>query len=698
MATPSSTRVPAHDQPVARVLPLLGLPQLDRLFDYRVAEKDSSSVRPGVRVRVRFAGRLVDAIVYARAATTEHPKELAWVERVLSEDVVVTPEIFALVERVAARWVGTRSDVFRLAVPPRHAAGERSVPPAKGAGDPAEAGSSAETRDSDEADGAECPGGWLAYPRGPAFAAAVAEGRAVRGAWTPAPGEDWARRLAEIALHATSGGRQSVIIVPDQRDVDAVVAAARPLLAGHGYTAGSHVVELTASIGPQARYSRWLRVLRGHARLVVGTRSAAWAPLRNPGLLVLWDDGDDSFVEPRAPYPHTRELAVLRSSLARSPLLLAGPIRTPEVAVLVEAGWAPAISPAAEARRDAPRIVGVTDADPLQARDVAGGHTRLPTVAMTMARQALDRGRPVLVQVPRRGYVPRLVCRECRTPARCRRCNGPLMIGRAGGDGAGDLVCAWCGVHDLTYSCPECGSRRLRAAVVGAARTAEELGRMFPGVRVVRSSADEHVSTPPAGPMLVVSTPGAEPRAAEGYGAALLLDAWSLLGRPDLRATQEAFRRWVGASRLVDPRGDGGEVFCSADGGLEVTQALIRWDVEGFAHRELAERREVGFPPAAHLFAIDGAFSDVMSVCDYVEENAGPRLGIAPEILGPVDVPEAEPLPGAAAEEVPERILVRVPSTAVEKVAGLLRSAVVSRASRREGQSVRVRLDPLHIG
>lgn len=696
MATTPSTRTPAADRPVVRVLPLLGLPQLDRLFDYQVSEADSAAAVRGARVRIRFAGRLVDGIVYDRAVASEHPGRLSYIERVVGVEPVVTEELFELVERVAQRWVGVRSDILRLAIPPRHAAAEKSVPPADDTGTEAPQDPTAPGENAEPDVIQHLPHPWEAYPRAGAFAAAVRAGKAVRGTWTAAPGEDWAQRLAEMALHAAADGRQSVVVVPDQRDLDRVMTAAKRLSPDHGLEA-KDLVDLHAGLGPQARYSRWLRILRGHARLVVGTRSAVWAPLRRPGILIVWDDGDDSLAEPRAPYPHTRDVAVLRSQVSGIPLLLGGLVRTPEVAELVEAGWAPEIS-AADVRRRVPRIVAVTDADPVQARDVAGGHTRLPTVAMTMARQALDRGQPVLVQTPRRGYIPRLTCQSCRTPARCRRCNGPLEIGEADSHGAGVLTCKWCGVKDVSYSCPSCGGRRLRAGAIGNTRTAEELGRMFPNTRVVAVAAGDELSTAPDGPMLVVATPGAEPPAAHGYGAALLLDAWSLLLRPDLRATENALRRWIGAATLVVPHSDGGEVFCSAEAGLPVAQSLIRWDVEGFAHRELAERREVGFPPAAHLFAVDGESADVVAIADAVEEDAADRLGLEAEVLGPVELPEAEPLPGGDAIEQPERMLIRVRRNEVWAVARLLRAAVITRASRREGQPVRVRLDPLHIG
>ena len=114
----------------------------------------------------------------------------------------------------------------------------------------------------------------------------------------------------------------------------------------------------------------------------------------------------------------------------------------------------------------------------------------------------------------------------------------------------------------------------------------------------LRVSGGDHVlDAVPAGPALVVATPGAEPVCPGGYGAALLLDAWALLSRPDLRAGEETLRRWMNAAALVRPAREGGQVVVVADGALAVVQALLRWDSAGYAGRELADRAELGFPP-----------------------------------------------------------------------------------------------------
>jgi len=103
--------------------------------------------------------------------------------------------------------------------------------------------------------------------------------------------------------------------------------------------------------------------------------------------------------------------------------------------------------------------------------------------------------------------------------------------------------------------------------VTGAGRTAEELEHAFPGTPVVVSGGANVVDTVPPAPALVVATPGAEPRADAGYAAAVLLDGWALLGRPSLRAAEEALRRWLNAAALVRPGSSGGAVTVVAEDG-----------------------------------------------------------------------------------------------------------------------------------
>ena len=393
------------------------------------------------------------------------------------------------------------------------------------------------------------------------------------------PGERWADRLVEAAAATVEAGRGVLAIVPDQRDVDTLQEASVRLVDD------SRVVALSAGLGPSQRYRRWLSVLRGSARLVIGTRSAVFAPVADLGLVLVWDDGDDTLAEPRAPYPHAREVAMLRAHQLRCAAMIGGYSRTAEAQALVRSRWAHDLVAARPAVRSrAPRVVALEDSGYAQERDPAAHSARLPSMALQAARSALDAGHPVLVQVPRRGYVPALACGRCRTIARCRHCTGPLSLPDRDAQGA---ICRWCGREEPALRCARCGSEAVRAVVVGARRTAEELGRAFPGTTVVTSGGDTVISAVPADPALVVATPGAEPVAASGYGAALLLDAWALLGRQDLRATEDTLRRWMAAATLVRSHSDGGVVAVVAESTVSTVQALIRWDPVGHAEGEL---------------------------------------------------------------------------------------------------------------
>ncbi|MBB5915825.1 primosomal protein N' (replication factor Y) [Nocardia transvalensis] len=722
---------------------------LDRDFDYLVPAEMDALAQPGVRVRVRFSGRLIDGFILDRLEKSDHTGTLMKLERVVSGEQVLTPEILRLVTAVAARYAGTRADVLRLAIPPRHAKVESEKPRAhedseKSAGVGAEevvgeGGSAIEPGDvvggepdsGAAVDVSRYPG-WERYRHGESFLGALAEGKGPRAGWQAIPGEDWPRRLAELAAVVVDGGRSAVVIVPDQRDLDRVAAACAEVI-------GDGAVALAAGLGPSARYRRWLSVLRGTARVVIGTRSAVFAPARDLGLIVIWDDGDDTYAEPRAPYPHAREVAMLRAHETGAAFVAGGFARTAEVQAIVASGWAhDLVADRSVVRQFAPRISAPGDSDVALERDPVARAVRIPAVAFTAARKALAAGESVLVQVPRRGYVPALACAKCRTPARCRHCNGPLALpdggSAAGGSGrqraasaqnsvlsgprprdeagaarpsarelgvamsrsgSGEVAhspgCRWCGKTEPVFRCSSCGSRALRAVVIGAARTAEELGRAFPGVPIRGSGGADVLDSVPDEAQVVVATIGAEPPAPGGYGVALLLDGWALLGRADLRAAEDALRRWMGAATLVR---SSGQVIVMADPAVPTVQALVRWDPVGHAIFELEARTEVRFPPAVRFAAVDGTTD---SIAELLGEA---RLPGDVEVLGPVPLPPGARKPFSSGDSPPEveRMILRTDRPHGAGLSRALAAALAVRSTHRSDDPLRVQIDPVDIG
>lgn len=637
----------AQRLPVARVCVDVPLPHLDRLFDYQVPAEWETTAVPGTRVRVRFAGQVVDGWLIERADTTTHSGKLAWLERVVSAEPVLRPEIASLARDIADRYAGSLADVLRLAVPPRQAAVEKQA---------------AESTVDGEVS-PPSPAGWDRYRAGRAFLRALGEGRDVRAVWSALPGEDWPARVAEAIAATLHVNRGAVAVVADARDLRRLDEALTAQLGK-----GRHVA-LSAAVGPAERYRRFLRASRGQVAAVIGTRAAAFAPVAELGLVAIWDDGDDSHAEPRAPYPHARQVLLTRAQATGAAVLVGGFARTAEAQQLLATGWAREIVASRETVRAVAPTVRPAD-DSQLARDPAAASARLPSLAWSAARDSLRAGAPVLVQVPRRGYVPSVACQDCRGRARCPHCAGPLAFGASGQVPA----CRWCARPAAGYTCPACGGRRLRAAVTGVRRTAEELGRALPDVPVWTSGGDNVLDQVAQAPALVLATPGAEPRADGGYGAVLLLDAWAMLTRADLRAGEETARRWFSAAALAKPSGT---VVVVADGALAPVQALVRWDPGWLAERELAERQELGFPPAARLASLTGKAAAVADLLDHARVPDGAQL------LGPLPVGDEQ-----------ERMLVRVRRSAGLAMARALHEAAGVRSARKGADPVRIQLDP----
>jgi primosomal protein N' (replication factor Y) len=471
-ATVETTPPPRRDR-VAKVVLDSPLPRLDHLFDYRIPALLAEEAAPGVRVKVplRVAGRVADGWVVAIADTSEAPGELSPIDRVVSTAAVLAPEVWALARAVADRNAGVASDVLRLAVPKRQArveqrwlAAERSEPGSIEA----------------EAD---------------PLATALVEGRRiaalptahvveVAGDWVGG----WALDLARIAAGVAAAGRTTIVAVPDRRDLDQLETA---LQAG---PAAELVLRIDASRPPAARYRAHLTALEPGPHVIIGNRSAIYAPAAELGAIVVWEEADAFHQEPLAPYAGTRDIALLRQEQSRAGLLLLSSTRSSTVQRLVELGWCEEWG----APRGRPDVVLTPD---------DGRGTRIPSAAFRAVQQGLTAG-PVLVQVSKPGDAALRALRASEAPV-----------------------------------------------PIDAGRTAHELGRAFPGVPVIVADGDHVRDTVEPGPKLVVATRGAEPRAPGGYRAVLLLDGTRMLLRESLWVAEDCLRWWSTAAMLAAPDG-----------------------------------------------------------------------------------------------------------------------------------------------
>jgi primosomal protein N' (replication factor Y) len=613
------------------------LPQLDRLFDYGIPASMVEIAQPGVRVRVplRSAGRIADGYIVELAPPGDYTGALSELDSVVSEVPVLTPEIWTLARRASERAAGNASDVVRLAVPKRAVRVEKAylargedaqlppVIPKPITGYPS--GLIERTIDT---------GGRLAVDAIPLVAEAGV------GSWVG----HWAVTMAAAAAHTIAGGASAILVVPDYRDQEQLEAALAAVVPAE------RVVRMDARQPNPERYRSFLRCLGDDALVIVGNRSAVYAPAANLGLIALWDDGDPLHSEQLSPYVHARDAALLRQEQQQTALLFFGHSRSTEVERLVELGYLQA------APMDPVVLPKVIPTAQLQSTDRLAAQARIPTAAWREAKAALEFG-PVLVQVSRPGYAPRLACADCRQSARCQRCEGPLGQKSA----TATPACGWCGALAVNWTCSNCEGTKLRLVGAGAGRTAEELGRAFPGVRVIVADGERPILEVSDEPALVIATRGAEPIAAGGYRAVLLLDGESMVARESLRVGEDCLRWWSNAAALASRRAP--IVLVGVGGALAST--LATWRQADYARAELADRRSLRFPPAVRVATLTGAIG---AVSDAIEAVGVDHL----DILGPVDTGEGT-----------VRTIVRFDYGLGHEIAEGLRAEVVRNATKR---------------
>ena len=603
--------------PVAQVLVDSPIPRLDRVLDYAIPDHLVDQVVVGGRVTVplgKGGTRHIGAFVVGISPTSDAGLPLAEVHSTVGEISVLTPALWKLVRAVADRNGGSASDVLRTAIPKRTVRVEK---------------------------GLEIPARSLPEVR-PGSRKVVALNAGMSD--TPAgPTRASLDQVAEMVRMASDG---VVVVVPDWRDLALLSRALHDV---------PHVV-FDSSGTPSERYERYLSVLSGKSRVVIGTRAAVYAPVENLELLVVLDESDPLLEEPHTPYVHARDAAVIRQSIEGGTLVFAYTTPSVESARFVELGFV-------EPSEVLPTRTTVHLAND-RPDDGYSSRARIPASAWRIVRDALEVG-PVLVQVSRPGFSPQVVCTSCRTPHRCVTCRSLLS-----GNSEGTVFCRVCGAHPIGIKCTHCGGREIAWSGVGSVRTADELGRAFPRVPVIVSDAEHRALELPRRPCLVISTRGAEPVVAGGYEAVLIVDGDKELQPPGLRTSENCLRWWGHAASLASESGS--VVLANVEGVFATQFAANQW--EEIVATELRERRALGFPPATRAIAVRGPLNDLQAVRE-LPEVAGHR------IIGP------------AADKDVFRIVVLADYRSAPDVIAAIRTHIVRSSASR----IRVHCDDLTI-
>ncbi|WP_101622039.1 primosomal protein N' [Bifidobacterium parmae] len=741
-----AAHTPAAHDPIARVVLDIQATHLGGTFDYYVDEKDAEAARPGALVRVRFGGQRVNGVIWERAASSDVPRSsLRYLERVLGGDVLVPAAMRRDITLIADAYGGTRANILRLTVPPRVAKVEQEQRLVAGFAGRASASGAAHVPEEAAARVDACYDRIAAqYDAGVRDLRDALHARAFRSfVFDPLPGVGQAARaLAWMAAESLTAGHAAVIVLPGMKDTHDVLDAMRALgfapfgpgragAATGGWT--GDVAILSAEMSPVDRYRAYLAVATGQVRCVIGPRAAMYAPVDGPGLFAIMDDVAYQQADGMMPYAHARGVLRLRARThggvfvalanARSPLSQMEAVGLPGVprraVTTAVSGPATPVRPLPTVLRDAmPWVRWLNREELARLADPSIG-ARVPHVAVGNIREALRSG-PVLFSIPSDGVSEALSCAnpKCLRQARCRRCTGPLQ--RVNGNPV--PRCRWCGAAASNWTCPHCHGERLRVVRVGAAGTADELRGLFRGVPVLLSSPSQ-----PGGvigeidhrPVIVIATPGAEPRvrAPQGdgpryapYAAVAILDAWTSLYAPGLDARVDTLAAWMRAVALCAPREQGGQALLLGETDPAIAQSLMLWDSSMLASRELAERYETGMPPVVSvacvwgrrdavddaLHAVGAAIGGDMAVCPLPGGGGTPStVPELPGVLGPVPIPQPRTVDARELEVTADRVraVIRVPHARREELAERLRTEVARHVAAREPGELRFQLD-----
>ena len=557
----------------AQVVAKSNLIQLDREFDFVIPEQLESEIRIGQQVSFPFgrAKKLQHGFVVGLSETSEYAtSELA---QILHPTPVLSPELLSFCRQVADRQCVAIGEILSAAIPDHMArtqltsANETAVP-------------------SPLADQVAIT------PELSTRSAILTTGRTV--SIDDQEVADWANIAMQSAHRRLFEGKSSIICAPEQDDIEQLEQAAK--ISG----LGSQVVVMNPGMKRSERFRAFHKILELPAAIVIGTRSALYAPANNLDLIAVYDDLDESLREQGSPFTHARELALIRAGQDKSLLFLA-PYRSVEIQRLVEIGY---LSDH-DTKLPAPRISFTEPGS----RDES---------TSKLIRERLEHG-PVLVLLPRKGSSAALYCSGCGERLRCS-CGG--MIWEPSEKIA---ICRICNKPHI--KCQSCGSAGIRRGRTGSTRKVAEYGKQFPQISIAEATADKKPSGLKAKRQLVVATPSAAPRVQGGYAGILIQDADVWLSRQALNSETIAFRDWMSAIELLAI--DGRVVIDGID--KELGQAFALQQHRQLASSQLRELRALGLPPATRIASIQTEPENLDEALAIAKSSKAKALRVDPE-------------------------------------------------------------------
>jgi primosomal protein N' (replication factor Y) len=430
----------------------------------------------------------------------------------------------------------------------------------------------------------------------------------------------------EAAREALARGRGAIVLVPE-------IALTPQTMDRFRRRFGDSVALLHSRMPAGARYDEWRRLRSGEARIAVGPRSAVFAPVRDPGLIVIDEENDSSYKQESDPRYDAREVATRRAADAGAVLLSGTATPRPESWHQLE-------------RLELPERVDGRGLPPVEIVDMRGGipgplHPRTREAFNDLAREG---GKAILL-INRRGWSTHLTCRSCGHAWECPHCDVSLVLHRDGG-----LRCHHCGhAEPKPQACPKCSSVTIARVGSGTQKVEAELSQMLAPLEIFRLDSDSAASRGHADVLsrfesaesgvLVGTQMVAKGHDFPNVTLSVILDADGALRLPDFRSEERTFALITQLAGRSGRGEAGGRVLVQAlSTGAPSIRHAARHDSAGFLEQELERRRALRYPPFSHLIEIGLAGEDearVESSAEIVRDLVADRIAADDELLGP---------------------------------------------------------------
>lgn len=439
-----------------------------------------------------------------------------------------------------------------------------------------------------------------------------------------------------LAEKTIAEGRSVIYLVPE-------IALTHQLTEQVRRRFGNRVSVIHSLLTPAQKYTEWRKILRGEIDFVIGARSAVFAPLENPGLIILDEEHEGSYKSQTAPRYHARQVAMYIAQQKKAKLVMGSATPSAEAYATMESGRIVALRlPQRVAGGSPPRFRVV---------DMRGRKGLLSSELIHAVRQTVEAGRQAILFLNRRGFSHRFYCRTCGFEFHCRFCSLPMTYHKK----KNCFICHCCGrTQAAVHQCPQCGSLDIGYGGVGTEKIEEEIRSVFPHYRIERLDRDTVGSGKDLADILSKFRSGeiqillgtqmiAKGLNFPGLKTVSIVTIDNLLAMPDFRSAERAFALITQVAGRAGRYSPDGEVIIQTERGDHPALIhAVQGDAQAFYRQELQMRRASGFPPFSRLVHLvvrsksaDKASRAAAFLGDFLRKNAVPEH----ELLGPSEAP-----------------------------------------------------------